>query len=150
MKKLFFVLMIIFSAVFASGCAVQQVNTKNPVSSNNGNVNTDTQSVFEMKSKCVGYRNDIEKILEETSWNSYSIDEIFYSPIKNSCLYSVLASQKTYSAYIIWDYLTGEMIFYRDTTLTNGQDLSDIYRNAKSYLKGEGELKYTEKDWNLD
>jgi hypothetical protein len=42
------------------------------------------------------------------------------------------------------------MVFYRDTTLTNGQDLSDIYGNAKAYLKGEAELKYTEKDWNLD
>ncbi|MDD2890867.1 MAG: hypothetical protein PHE49_09570 [bacterium] len=147
MKKIIFILFVVFALTLFSGCTFER---ESAINSTNEPKDNNTQDIFEMKAKCPTYREEIIKIMEETSWAEYSIDEIFYSPIRNSCLYAVLANQRSYSAYIIWDYFTGEMLLYRDTTLTYDQDLSDIYRNAKQYLKGEGELKYTKKDWNTD
>jgi hypothetical protein len=79
MKKIIFSLAVIFATFFISGCAVQQ---ENAVNSANGNSNTDAQNAFEMKSRCAGYRSDIEKMIDKTSWSSYFVDEIFYSPVK--------------------------------------------------------------------
>ncbi len=107
-----------------------------------------------MKKSCASYRSDIITKMNTTNWSSYIVDEVFFSPQKQSCLYAVFAMQNKrnvpYSAYIIWDYFTGEMLFYRDTTLTNDQDLSAIYKNARGYLGGIEQLKYDERDWNLD
>lgn len=111
----------------------------------------DAQQLFEMKAKCAIYKDEIEKRLQETFWTSYIVEEIFYSPVENSCLYAVFAYQElgSYSAYMIWDYFTDSLVFYRDTTLTKGQDLDVIYKNATKYLMGEQELKYSKEDWNL-
>lgn len=118
---------------------------------NTTETNSQTQDTFTMKAKCASYREDIEQRMAATLWTRYAVDEIFYSPIENSCLYAVNAYQErnSYSAYIIWDYLSGEMLFYRDTTLTNGQDIASIYQNAKEYLKGEAELQYSQNEWEL-
>ncbi len=138
MSKKIIVATLFFLTIIAFGSLFQQNRAR---------------ETFEMKSKCVTYKNNIEKELAKTSWSSYVVDEIFYSPINNSCYYAVIAQQNNrldpYTAYIIWDYLTTEMPFYRDTSLTNGQNISDIYHNAKNYLKGTGKLNFSNKDWNL-
>lgn len=119
-------------------------------------INSETYGEFELKERCASYRGDIEKKMETTLWSSYFIDEIFYSSKENSCLYAVSAYQKesllsgaSFSGYVIWDYLTGEMLFYRDTSLTNGQDIVAMYQNARRYLKGEAGLEYDRGDWDL-
>lgn len=137
--------------IFIIGAAFV-ISQKLPASFLNTNkTDSKTEDAFNMKAKCASYREDIGKKLGATLWTSYSIDEIFYSPIENSCLYAVSAYQErgSYSAYIIWDQLSGEMLFYRDTSLTNGQDITAIYQNAKQYLKGEMDLEYSRDDWEL-
>lgn len=107
--------------------------------------------LFKIKAECASHKGDIENKLAATQWSWYLIAEVFYSPIKSSCFYAVNAYQNrgSYSAFIIWDYFTGEMIFYRDTTLTENQNIEDMYRNARKYLKSEENLKYNEADWEL-
>ena len=111
------------------------------------------QDSFNIKLKCAEYGKGIEQDFSTYSWTSYNIEENFYSPIKNSCFTSVFAEQSDranpYTAFMIWDSLTKEMLFYRDTSLTNNQDISAIHLNAIKYLKGEESLRYSEKDWNL-
>lgn len=119
--------------------------------------NSKDNTALEMKVKCATYRPEIVKFMEEKSWSKYYIGDIFYSSVKNSCLFSVIGYtdssaiiKQSFTGYMIWDYLTNNLIFYRDTTLTNGQNITDVYDNAVSYLKGESQLKYSEKDWNTD
>lgn len=113
-------------------------------------------SKLEVKEKCSDHRDEIEEKMSKTFWTSYNIEEIFYSEVRNSCLYSVVAYQESsslsgteFGAYMIWDLFDDELIFYRDTSLTNGLDIQDMYHNAVDYLQGEGSLKYDEKLWNL-
>lgn len=113
-----------------------------------------SQYTFEMKTRCAEYREEIESKMQTTLWSSYNIDDIFYSPAKNSCLYAVTAIQNNrdipYVAYIIWDYLSDKMLFYRDTSLPKGQDIKSIYANAKNYLMGNESSKYSHEDWGTD
>ena len=111
---------------------------------------------FENKQKCSGYREEIEKKMSKTQWTNYSIEKIFYSPVENSCLFSVIAYQKSsallkveFGAYMIWDFFDDKLIFYRDTSLTKGSDIEDMYNNAVEYLQGQGSLKYDKSLWNL-
>ena len=151
MKKFIIPLIIVIVAVFIVGNTAQKENTSNLTIENN---ESDTQRVFEAKEECSSYESNIRSKMKETSWSSYTLDEIFYSPVKNSCLYSIIAKQEKrqspYTAFIIWDYFTDEMILYRDTTLTNNQNLLDIYENAQLYLKGQAQFKYTEEDWKFN
>lgn len=151
MKKLILLLVITTGILLITGCS----NKNNIVKTEKSDVKTNAQEIFEMKSKCASFEANIKKRMEETFWMNYVIEEIFYSPIRNSCMYSVYGNQidhsnNLYHGYMIWDYLTTELVFYRDTTLTNNQDISDIYQNAIDYLKGNNPLKYEEKDWMLD
>lgn len=113
-----------------------------------------TQEAFEMKAKCATYREGAEAKMKKTMWSSYNIDDLFYSPVLNSCLYAVTALQNNrptpYGAYIIWDYLTEDMLFYRDTSLSKGQDIQSIYTNAKGYLMGTESMKFSHDDWGTD
>jgi hypothetical protein len=52
---------------------------------------TDDQ-LFEKKQECAGLRNKMEDQLLNFSFNYknfLNVDEIFYSPVKNSCLYTI-------------------------------------------------------------
>ena len=115
---------------------------------------TDPDSLNTANFVCESNRNKMVEKMEATFWSSYFIDEIFHSPKIDACLFGVSAIQnqgEMHKAYIIWDYVTGDMDFYRDTTLTNGQDISDIYHNALRYLQGKEDLRYDpEKDWRLN
>ena len=51
---------------------------------------------------------------------------------------------------MIWDYFDDDLIFYRDTTLTNGDDIKSIYLNAVDYLLGKSSLQYDKALWMLD
>jgi len=148
-NKTWIIAAIIIIFIIGAAYVVSQKSPANIVNTNK--IDSQTEDAFNMKAKCASYREDIEKKMEAKLWTSYSIDEIFYSPIENSCLYAVSAYQErgSYSAYIIWDQLSGEMPFYRDTSLTNGQDIVVIYQNARQYLKGEAVLKYSRDDWEL-
>lgn len=122
-----------------------------------GSTESDQAILFENKQKCISYKNDIEKKMTETAWDEYVLEEIFYSSNKNSCLFSVIAHKESstylgesYLAYMIFDHLTDSLVFYRDSTLTNGDDIKNIYKNAVEYLKGNESLKYDKSKWNLD
>lgn len=86
--------------------------------------------IFEKKQECAKYRNELEKRNEQFnySWNDQNwpyenssiIDQIFYSPTQNSCLFTRLADFhyssdkwgiKVDSWFIIEDALTHEQIW---------------------------------------
>ena len=117
--------------------------------------NTTKTDEFENKQKCIGYRGEIEEKMSKTEWTNYSIQKIFYSPVTNSCLFSVIAYQKSsallgteFGAYMIWDFFDDELIFYRDTSLVKDIDIEDMYNNAVEYLQGQTFLKYDKSLWN--
>ena len=64
--------------------------------------------LFQKKQECASYRDVIEKELEARPL-SVSLDQIFYSPSRSSCLYSY--QSYTLRSYYIADYLTNENIF---------------------------------------
>jgi len=148
-KKL---LALVSLLLIGAGCQPTNVTPPSPQEKAAPETTSDQQSIFEMKAKCATYKAGAEEKMKDTSWSSYHVDEVFYSPVKNSCLYAVSAQQDKggfYAAFIIWDYFTGQMIMYRDTTVTKEQNISDMYQNARRYLKGEEELKFNEDDWEL-
>lgn len=67
--------------------------------------------LFQKKQECIKYERDIQKDIEKVNlwwknesgvWqHSESLSEIFYSPAKNSCLYSVRVEESKKSSYLI-------------------------------------------------
>jgi len=151
MKKWLIAAPIVLILVFILGRASNSttLTESQTISQVSNNASSSSGSSLE----CQSIKPDIDKLMAETYWTSYKLDEIFYSPIKKSCLYAVTALQTDraapYTAFIIWDYYSSEMIFYRDTSLAGTAALSGMYQNARAYLKNEDTLQYPMEKWNL-
>lgn len=151
----FIILILIFSFILYK--SMQYKNTFNQEQENKTIGKLDNQTVFENKQKCATYKEEINKKMGETEWTKYIIEDIFYSEQENSCLFSVIGYQEksallgeSYVAYMIWDYLSDNLIFYRDSTVTDGLDIADLYKNAVEYLQGKDTLKYKRSQWNYN
>lgn len=81
-----------------------------------------SNELFEKKQECANYENEIEQeITIQNKWlqeSFYELDQIFYSPTQNSCLYSYkwISRQNNFTEknildYFIADYLTKDIIF---------------------------------------
>jgi hypothetical protein len=93
---------------------------------------------FVQKQECAKYTNVIEEKLKSNSWEALGatgtsrLEEIWFSPQKNSCLYSVIEEIYEYDSgetdykYWIFDYLENKTIF----------NLTDIY-DADASIKFE-------------
>lgn len=130
MKK-FLLIAILLGSVILAGCGQQQWLSQD--------------ESFEKKQECSKYRNDLEKRNEQFNYsgsdqnwlyeNSSTIDQIFYSQIYNSCLFTRLANLhynteewklKVDSWFIIEDALTHEQIW--NSLPVNGESY-EINRN---------------------
>lgn len=84
------------------------------------------EELFQKKQECLKYRNEVIKIFEgQSSWKF--LDEIFYNPELNTCLYSF----KTNTEIGVYDYLANKTLF-------STSDLStclEIYKNNDENLK---------------
>lgn len=100
----------------------------------NNKLQLNDEKFFEKKKECNSYRSDIERILEKDILSRNSLDEIFYSPSLNSCLYSYTGYAIDMNGkpmdlkimginYLIVDYFTNE-------TIVNGNSVisPNIYR----------------------
>lgn len=112
-------------------------------------VKISSDDLFQKKQKCASYRADIEKILEnqyfknENVISSYHLDEIWFSPSLNTCLYSsnewnqYLKEKTIEPEYSIYDYLQSDMIFHSSPvpeTVTRREAL-DSFNKRKEELK---------------
>lgn len=124
MKKLVF-LSLLFVLVLAGCTQEQSISDDNSFSQEQW---SSKDYLFLKKQECARYRSEVEnneqkQIDEQWStdiWQSFYLEEIFYSPIKNSCVYAVtktLTYQDDNKAwhlnqrYLIKDVLTNELIW---------------------------------------
>lgn len=96
---------------------------------------------FEQKQKCAVYKKDIESKFEKNNSEDTTVtfnyfDRIFYSPIRNSCLYvynnmfGPKAADRFETSYLA-DALSGEVLV-NTTIMSNGQ----IDREAQARFSG--------------
>ncbi|MDD3823157.1 MAG: hypothetical protein PHN93_05380 [Sphaerochaetaceae bacterium] len=113
--------------------------------------------LFKHKQECSSYREDIERLLQKDQEFSLSrkvLDEIFYSPSLNTCLYSYTSTHFNANGkpmdikvmgedFVIVDYFTGENIFSHNSAIYNiiqegteqQNDLRTIFEEEKLILK---------------
>lgn len=88
---------------------------------------TKSNSEFELKSKCIQNKSEIEKLLVNKNYQ-YTLGstkiyeklmEVFYSPVRNSCLYSTISNVGSvedvgtyFISYQIYDYFDNKSIFW--------------------------------------
>jgi hypothetical protein len=84
--------------------------------------------LFKKKQECASYREDIEKRLE----TRFRLDQIFYSPSRNSCLYSYQNDQVRF--HFIADYLTNGNVF-------SSAEIIEETERERSWQKKIKELK---------
>ena len=136
---------------------VEHTKPQQSASGGSGDVATD----FVIKAQCASYKGAIEKIIQDKNYQ-YSFGsqkiysklmEIFYSPIRNSCLYSEISyvgdiddSSTYFISYTIYDYLQNENIFWSPwppvvrgnlTWLSQPNKAYDQYIAEKKHLMGE-------------
>lgn len=91
---------------------------------------------FLKKQECVSYKSEMEEDLISDIF-LYFLDEIFFSPSRNSCLYSFISpityKDKTGTMYYITDYFTNENIF-SVSTLTSDTAM-EYFETKKEELK---------------
>jgi hypothetical protein len=99
---------------------------------------------FENKMRCQSYLENAKKQTEEStalinafSGNNAQVSQIFFSPIENTCFYTVELSDKNFKRFttLIRDVLTGQTIetftIYKDDFLGNPS-------RYEKYLKDRG------------
>jgi PBP1b-binding outer membrane lipoprotein LpoB len=101
--------------------------------------------IFKKKQECVSYSPNIEKKIKELDFRNENIvvtnmlDEIWFSPSRNSCLYSskgfveYLKKDITQWEYSIHDYLENKNLFYTWDDLNKNSYL--IFESKKEELK---------------
>ena len=97
MKKFMIIWLGLFTIIMLTGC--------NKSSSNENNV-------FQKNQECAKYKDKIEEEIIKDSygiWND-KLDIIFYSPIRNSCIYTVKGSSYPYFGEYIKDSFTNEKL----------------------------------------
>lgn len=119
MKKLFIIIILLF---LISGCGR----------------NTDLDKEFEKKKECAEYREAIQEKLEmdypNTSTMAFRLEEVFYSPRLNTCLYAYQLSYPNhiYSQNII-DYFTNETVWLESND--NNSNIQSLFNKELEYLK---------------
>jgi len=117
MKKIFLILVVF--VLISAGCkSAQQESTPTSQSTT-----LTAQQIFDKKSHCAGYKSQIEAELEKMYFENpktgtqiyYSLDKIFYSPSRNSCLYTysgmtLVKGKLTWQDFQLKDYLSNELL----------------------------------------
>jgi hypothetical protein len=104
-----------------------------------------TQKVsFEQKQKCAIYKKDIESKFEKNNNEEKPIeyqylDEVFYSPKQDSCLYTYngmfgLKAKERYTTRYLVDALTGSVLL-QTTTISEGKFDMNADTNFSELLK---------------
>jgi len=133
MKKIFLIFLLAYGFIL-TGCSQQKWLSQD--------------KIFEKKQECIKYKINIEEEIDGKNtekWfqeSFYELDQIFYSPIKNSCLYSYKRvwlqnnlTIRSFLDYFIVDYLTKDMIFETNIWAENTESL-------KTYNEKIRELKW--------
>lgn len=100
---------------------------------------------FERKQECASYRTDIEARIKELDMENQNVviyhflDEIWFSPSENSCLYSMdeiwdyKKESKIQKDYSIYDFLGNRLIFHTSDGLV--ADAHSVFEARKAELK---------------
>ncbi len=115
------------------------------------------QDLFKQKQECGSHRDKIEKLLQKDQEYSLSrkvLDEVFYSPSLNTCLYSYTSTNIDADGkpmdikvmgqwFIIVDYLTGRDVYSQNSVTYNAlpdgmrqpKDIRTVFEEEKAILK---------------
>lgn len=121
--------------------------TSNNIEQTTSKVSAD--ALFEKKQECASYRPAIEKKLEELNFQNENIvttnhlDEIWFSPSMNTCLYSsnefwqYLKEKKIEYQYNIYDYLGNNLVMnvMEIPDSVSRIDALNAFNNRKEELK---------------
>lgn len=95
--------------------------------------------LFEKKQECASYKDEIQKEISKQLWVN-SLIEIFYSPVRNSCMYHY----SNVNAEAVVDYFTKEVVIdwlkLFDTNDTGVQKI--LIENQRDFKKWLKELKW--------
>lgn len=95
--------------------------------------------LFEKKQKCASYKDEIQKEISKQLWVN-SLNEIFYSPTRNSCMYRY----SNVNAEAVVDYFTKEVVIDAlnlfDTNDTGVQ--KTLMEGQKTFTKWLKQLKW--------
>lgn len=136
MKKTY-TIFLLTSVLFLSGCSYKVVKEEQ----------NDQKDIFDKKQECAKYRVAIEQELEndmEYSLERKLLDEIFFSPSENSCLYSYTSyyidangipmNKKVMGTeYAIKNFLTNETILSGNSVINT--EIANYYIQRKNELK---------------
>ena len=116
MKKIIQLTIIILTILSTAACSLQDISKEkndgqtNPI---NNNIENEKDDLFAQKIKCSNKLNDIQQIIKENDNGGQEeiLEEIFYSPSLNTCIYtsslSLSTGEKNYIiSYDIYDALT--------------------------------------------
>ncbi len=120
-----------------------------------------TNEELEKKAMCAEYKDEAEANIEkynlDYSGNGYetlSLEEIFYSPVRNSCLYAASGMmvvdgptmQETFWTHMIFDALTSENLYSstmncedRKVCAYNMSEAQALFSDEVEYYKGLNE-----------
>jgi len=114
----------------------------------------DSSLTFALKAKCASYRNGIERKMQKENEDLRlsgqdkiaNLGEVFYSPIKNSCLYSIHTSygnirrdKDFYSVFEILDFLDGSHVWSKVSTnsLLNSETFISTFKEENAEQEAE-------------
>lgn len=95
-------------------------DTAQPTPATKLSTTASSDTAFAFKQKCASYRTAIGSKMGTKNIGgitmSHTLDEIFYSPVRNSCLYSQITKSGVYpnmsAFYTIYDYLQDTQIYW--------------------------------------
>lgn len=114
------------------------------------------EDLFQRKQNCLKYKNEISKTIKDrintlAQWkDKYTHEEdfleVFYSPIKNSCLYAVRVTEVqdglTCVDYQIHDYLSSSLVNMYLEMKKNNPNECDTTATEVKYYQALKELKW--------
>jgi hypothetical protein len=122
MKK--FLLLWVLGIAILAGCAQQGLSQS---------------ELFDKKQECEGYKEEVTKNYEESK---YYVAAMFYSEVKNSCVYRLSTIfLETKPNHIIYDYFTGEPIVSKNDTC-RWEDVVNCEEQQRKFNKTLEELRW--------
>ena len=103
--------------------------------------------IFEKNKECLSYKNDILSEIERSNLIKVNyriienLEDIFYSPLKNTCIYTTYNTSSSCSWYIIYNYFSVkqflEDVVYEDNSICNYMKTNQLYIDRIKELKWE-------------
>jgi len=92
-------------------------------------INVSQDELFQKNEECAKYKDKIQEEIKKehaSIWNR-RLESLFYSPIKNSCIYTVMSTSYPYTSKYIKDYFTNEQLWGNSRITPESCDASSTW-----------------------